>query len=160
MSEDAEVEQLKGRIGQTRADLGETVEALAAKADVKARASGAIHDAVDGAKTKVHDVVDGVVGGAKDKVSDVVGGAKDKVHGVVDGAKDKVGSAGTKARELVGGGGSDAGAEDDAALPALADEPDEPGHLSARERRLQGILLATAVGAMLGAVIVWVTRRR
>jgi hypothetical protein len=44
----ADVSALRREIAQTRADLGQTVEALAAKADVKARA----HEAVDEAKAR------------------------------------------------------------------------------------------------------------
>ncbi|MDQ3588052.1 MAG: DUF3618 domain-containing protein [Actinomycetota bacterium] len=35
-------EQLRGQIGQTREDLGDTVEALSGKADVKAQASAKV----------------------------------------------------------------------------------------------------------------------
>jgi hypothetical protein len=45
----ANVDQLRAEIKQTRADLGETVQALAAKADVKARAK----DQVEQTKQKV-----------------------------------------------------------------------------------------------------------
>jgi hypothetical protein len=44
-SGDAKVAALRSDIQETRAQLGETVEALAAKADVKARASDALADA-------------------------------------------------------------------------------------------------------------------
>jgi hypothetical protein len=44
---------LRQEIARTRAELGETVEALAAKADVKARA----HETVDAAKARAHDAV-------------------------------------------------------------------------------------------------------
>lgn len=43
-SDDAKVAALRSEIEQTRADLGETVEALAAKADVKARAQEKVAD--------------------------------------------------------------------------------------------------------------------
>jgi hypothetical protein len=51
-----EPEDLRREIEQTRAELGETVEALAAKADVKAR----VHDAADDARERVHTAVDSV----------------------------------------------------------------------------------------------------
>jgi hypothetical protein len=41
----APVEELREDIAQTRQDPGDTVEALAAKADVKARASNAVRQA-------------------------------------------------------------------------------------------------------------------
>jgi ElaB/YqjD/DUF883 family membrane-anchored ribosome-binding protein len=39
------IEELRAEIKQTRADLGETVQALAAKADVKARAMDQVEQA-------------------------------------------------------------------------------------------------------------------
>jgi hypothetical protein len=41
------VAALRAEIAHTRADLGQTVEALAAKADVKARARESLHDLSD-----------------------------------------------------------------------------------------------------------------
>lgn len=43
--------RLRAEIAQTRAELGETLEALAAKADVKAR----LHEAADDAKERLHE---------------------------------------------------------------------------------------------------------
>lgn len=73
-----EPEALRREIEQTRAELGETVEALAAKADVKARAQ----DAVDDVKQRVHEAA---------------GEAKERVHGAVDTVAYQVG----KQREKV-----------------------------------------------------------
>src|SRR3954470_20240836 len=89
MSEEPGVDELKDRIAQTRSDLGETVEALAAKADVKARASGAVHDAVDGVKAKAA----GLVGGAKAKAQDAVGAVKSSTGNAVEAAKSSAGNA-------------------------------------------------------------------
>lgn len=47
------VDELRAEIKQTRADLGETVQALAAKADVKARAK----DQVEIAKVRAREAV-------------------------------------------------------------------------------------------------------
>lgn len=47
------IEELRAEIKQTRAELGETVQALAAKADVKARAK----DQVEIAKVRAREVV-------------------------------------------------------------------------------------------------------
>lgn len=44
---------MRDEIAATRADLGDTVEALAAKTDVKGRPKDAISDAADQAKQKV-----------------------------------------------------------------------------------------------------------
>ena len=51
---DKSPEQLRSEIAEAREDLGETVEQLAAKADVKARA----HNAVEDAKGRAHDKVE------------------------------------------------------------------------------------------------------
>jgi len=48
-----EPQRLRNEIEETRADLGETVQALAAKTDVKARAKNAVGDATDQAKDKL-----------------------------------------------------------------------------------------------------------
>jgi uncharacterized protein DUF3618 len=47
------IDELRAEIKQTRADLGETVQALAAKADVKARAK----DQVEVAKVRAREAV-------------------------------------------------------------------------------------------------------
>lgn len=51
---DKSPEQLRSEIAEAREDLGETVEQLAAKADVKTRA----HEAVEDAKGRAHDKVE------------------------------------------------------------------------------------------------------
>jgi ElaB/YqjD/DUF883 family membrane-anchored ribosome-binding protein len=53
----SDVEGLREEIQQTRAQLGETVEALAAKADVKAR----LHETAEEAKARVRERVGEVV---------------------------------------------------------------------------------------------------
>jgi hypothetical protein len=47
------IAELRAEIKQTRADLGETVQALAAKADVKARAKDQVEHVRDRALTQV-----------------------------------------------------------------------------------------------------------
>ncbi|MGI5244427.1 DUF3618 domain-containing protein [Dactylosporangium sp. CA-139066] len=51
---------LREEIARTRADLGQTVEALAAKADVKARAQEAVHSSVNAAKLRMREGVEQV----------------------------------------------------------------------------------------------------
>ena len=51
-SGDAKVAALRSEIEQTRADLGETVEELAARADVKARAKEKVEETVEKTKAK------------------------------------------------------------------------------------------------------------
>ena len=55
---------LREEIARTRADLGQTVEALAAKADVKARAQEAVHSSVNAAKLRMREGVDQVAANA------------------------------------------------------------------------------------------------
>jgi len=52
----ADPDALRAEIEQTRAELGETVQDLAAKADVKARAKHALGDAKDRAQDRLSDV--------------------------------------------------------------------------------------------------------
>ena len=80
--------EIRREIEQTRARMGDTVDALGYKADVPARVKDAVHDKVDTVKGTIGNVVDGVkdaLGGAKhavsDKVSDVAGNVSDGVGG-------------------------------------------------------------------------------
>ena len=57
-------EALRQEIARTRAGLGETVEALAAKADVKARAQEAMHTSVTAAKLRMREGVGQVAANA------------------------------------------------------------------------------------------------
>jgi len=76
------VEELRAEIQQTRSELGETVQALAAKADVKARAK----DQVELTKQKVK--AQAVEAG--EKVREAAVAAGDKVRTVAGQATDKV----------------------------------------------------------------------
>jgi hypothetical protein len=60
-------QELRAEIEQTRADLGETVEALAAKTDVKARAKDAAGNVADRAKEQAGKAADA----AKDAAASV-----------------------------------------------------------------------------------------
>jgi hypothetical protein len=74
----SEPEALRREIERTRTQLGETVEALAAKADVKARAQ----DAVDGAKARAHEAAEEVrerVHSAVDTLAYEVGKQRERV---------------------------------------------------------------------------------
>jgi hypothetical protein len=73
-----DADALRSEIAQTRTELGETAEALAAKADVKARAADAVSDAKAQAAAAVGQVraqaattVDQVVGATRSGVSRV-----------------------------------------------------------------------------------------
>ena len=70
------IEELRAEIKQTRTELGETVQALAAKADVKARAK----DQVEQTKLKVK----AQAVGAAERVRGAAVAASDKVRAAVD----------------------------------------------------------------------------
>jgi len=81
-----DVDALREEIKQTRAELGETVQALAAKADVKARAK----EQVEQARAKViAQALD-----TTDKVRDVALQASGRVRGVAAQAGDKARESG------------------------------------------------------------------
>jgi gas vesicle protein len=90
MGEDPEV--IRKDIEQTRERMGDTVDALGYKTDVKSRAKESVTGKVDSVKEKLV--------GAKDSVTDSVGGAKDSAMSatpsagdVQQGAKKAVGAA-------------------------------------------------------------------
>jgi len=58
VGEQTRADELRDEIEHTREELGETVEALAAKTDVKAQAKAKIEDVKHDAKAKVADVKD------------------------------------------------------------------------------------------------------
>jgi phage tail protein X len=71
---------IRAEIEETRERMGDTVDALAYKADVKTRAKESVSDKVDSLKAKVT--------GAKDSVTESVGGAKDSVAGATPSTQD------------------------------------------------------------------------
>ncbi len=81
VQEASETEQLRGDIAETREELGDTVEALSQKADVKAQARGA----VDEQKAKLR--------AKRDELKEKVSGA--------GGSSEGGGDAGQRARALV-----------------------------------------------------------
>ena len=79
--------EIRREIEQTRARMGDTVEALGYKADVPSRVKEAVHDKVDTVKGTIGGVVDGVkdaLGAATGKVGNALGGAKQTVSEVGD----------------------------------------------------------------------------
>jgi len=70
----ADPQALRSEIAQTRADLGDTVSALSAKTDVKARASDAVGHVAEQTRQKARAVGDQVKAGAvsvRDTIADV-----------------------------------------------------------------------------------------
>lgn len=101
-----DVAALREDIKQTRAELGETVQALAAKADVKARAKEQVEQTKLKAKAQVHDATEKVrgaaaaaVGAASEKVRSATGQAGDKVAPALDRVRETAVQAGDKVKE-------------------------------------------------------------
>jgi hypothetical protein len=106
-----DVAALREEIKRTRAELGETVQALAAKADVKARAREQVELTKQKAKAQVHDatgkvreVAAAAVGAASEKVRHATAQAGDRAAGAAgrsdggSGALDRVQDAGVRMR--------------------------------------------------------------
>ena len=130
-----DLEALRAEIKQTRADLGETVQALAAKTDVKARAK----ESVEQTKAKV-----------KAQAADATGKVTDAVKGAVHTASERV--RGVRGVEVHAAGSLTGSGE-------LVDTADETG---ARVRRNPIPLTTVLVGivAAIGVIIFVRGRRR
>ena len=116
--------EIRREIEQTRARMGDTVEALGYKADVPSRVKEAVQDKVD--------TVKGTIGGVVDGVKDALGGAKDTVSG-------KVGDMASNVSDGVGG---------------LADKLPSGADVKNVARRGVGIAAENPLGLALGAVAV------
>jgi len=134
-----DIDDLREEIAQTRAELGETVEALAAKADVKARLQEAKADAKAKAKDKAVE--------AKSKALDKAAEAKALVQAK---ASEVSGKLRTGAHDAGAVGATLAGRAQDKAVQVRDD---------ARRRPVPyGVLAAGA--ALLAAVLIWRRRSR
>ena len=96
-----DVDALRDDIKQTRAELGETVQALAAKADVKARAKDQVEQTKQRVKAQAVQ--------ATDKVREAALQATDKVKGTAVQATGKVKDTASHATEKVRGGTASTG---------------------------------------------------
>ena len=135
-----DVQALKDEIKQTRADLGETVQALAAKADVKARAK----DQVEQTKAKVR--AQAVEAG--EKVRDAAVSATDKVRAVAA-------SAGASAK------GTAAQATDKVALAAdKATDRAEDAREQVRGNAVPLTAVLAGLAAIVGVILIVRGRRR
>ncbi|MBM2622348.1 DUF3618 domain-containing protein [Actinoplanes sp. LDG1-06] len=86
------IEELRARTRQDRAELGETVQALAAKADVKARAKEQVEQTKLKVKAQAAEATERVRGAAA-AAAGVVSG---KVHEVADQTAEKVNQNGSR----------------------------------------------------------------
>jgi hypothetical protein len=139
-------EELKTQIEETRQQLGDTVDQLAAKADVKARAQSKVADAQAVAQSKVADaqaLAQAKVAGAQAKVADVTQRAKEKTTQI----KQQAATAGETGREQL-----------QSKTPEPVKRVAAQGAEGARRYRTQ---LAIAAGALVAGVLVvrWLRRR-
>ncbi|WP_433517765.1 DUF3618 domain-containing protein [Nonomuraea sp. CA-143628] len=131
--EDEEEDDVHKNIKDTRQELGDTVAALADKADVKGRAN----DAAEAAKGKATEVA----GVAKDKAAAVAELAKDKAVVVADVAKDKAAEAAHKVRDVT------------------PDQVKDAADKVTTEARKRPVLVIAAAGALVALVLRRIMRR-
>lgn len=79
-------DQIRAQIERTRAELAETVDALAAKADVKGQAKDKVHEVTDSVKEKAADLA----GTVKEKATDLAGTVKGRATDLKDRAADAI----------------------------------------------------------------------
>lgn len=127
MGEDPDA--IRAEIEQTRAEMGDTVEALGYKADVKGR--------------------------AKDKVTDT----RDKVTGKISEAKDRVVGTATDAKDRVGGTVSDAGGTVSDRTPDAAEVKAKGRQaVSVAQQNPLGLAIGSAAVGFLAGMLVPSTR--
>lgn len=143
-----DVAALREDIRQTRAELGETVQALAAKADVKARAKEQVEQTRQKARAQVHDATEKV----REAAATAAAAATGKVRSATAQAGDKVALAGGKVRETA------AHAGDVVKESGALDRAHEGGaHVRRSPVRLAAVL---AAGTALIGIILLVRGRR
>lgn len=144
-----EAQELQREIEQTREHLGETVEQLVAKTDVKARA---------------HDKAAELTGRVKGKTSQAwtqaavrAGEARDQLASKATGTGQRARSAGTEVKEQLSGRVASAGAPVWRATPEPVRQAVAQGASTARQRRVP---LAVAAGVLMAGYLIIKRRRR
>jgi hypothetical protein len=130
-----DVAALRAEIKQTRTDLGETVQALAAKADVKARAK----EQVEQTKQKVRAQAAEATG----KVRDAAVAAGDRVRAAAGQAADKAGHATSQVADTAG----------QAADRVRTAGPANGSDVAVAVRRVPVELLVAGVAALVGVIL-------
>lgn len=134
--------EIRREIEQTRARMGDTVEALSYKADVPARVKDAVSDRVETVKGSIGDVVGSVkdaLGGAKRTVTDTISSAGDAVGG----ATTRVGDVTTNVTSNVTDG-----------LGSVSEKIPSAADVKNVARRSVGIAVENPLGLGLGALAV------
>jgi Tfp pilus assembly protein FimV len=134
-----DVEALRAEIKQTRAELGETVQALAAKADVKARAKEQVEQTKQRVKAQAAE--------ATTKVRDAAAQAGERVRAAAGQAAEKTGQVAGQAGDKVG---QVAGQASD----RVRVEPVAGTDVAINGRRLPVPLLVAGVAALVGIILV------
>jgi len=159
--------EIRREIEETRARMGDTVEALSYKADVPNRVKDAVNDKVETVKGTIGDVVSNVkdaLGGASDKVGSALGGAKqkagstwsdttDKLGGTVGGVSDKLGGVTGKLGDVTGKLGDVTGGITDK-LGGVTDKLPSTGDVTGAAKRGVGMALENPLGLAIGAAAV------
>ena len=145
--------EIRREIEQTRARMGDTVEALGYKADVPSRVKEAVHDKVDTVKGTIGGVVEGVkdaLGGATGKVGSALGGAKQTVSQTFSSAGDAVGGATGKVGDVT----SSLTSNVTDAVGGITDKLPSGADVKNAAQRGVGIAAENPLGLALGALAV------
>ncbi|HZO94681.1 MAG TPA: hypothetical protein VFB22_13075 [Candidatus Baltobacteraceae bacterium] len=129
--------------------MGDTVEALAYKTDVPARAKDAASEKLETVRGTVGNVADGVkdaAGGAKDAAGGAAGALKETVSGALGAAKGAVGGAAGAVKGAVGGVAQSAA--------GLGSQLPDPGRVGDVARRGAGFVTQNPLGLVLGGLAV------
>ncbi len=163
-------DQLRERIERTRGELGQTVDALAAKADVKGRARERVQGVTDTVKGRVGELRDkatGLTGAAREKASELTGSVKDRastltgtVHDTAVGVRDKAVEAAPTSRHrsaadaetvLLDAGAARSVGANDGAHVAGGTSPSGTSQVRERVSAALGSVAGAASGAAAGA---------
>lgn len=145
-----DLEELQQEIGQVREQLGETVEQLVAKADVKARAQAKVTELAGRAKGKASQ--------ARAQAADGAGNVRDQLASKTADASQKAKSAGTAVSEQLPGRVAAAAAPVWKATPEPARQAVAKAAGNARQRPVR---LAVAAAVLIAGYLVvrrWRTR--
>jgi len=142
--------EIRREIEQTRARMGDTVEALGYKADVPARVKDAVDERVETVKGTISDVVDSVketVAGATGVVGSALGGAKRGVSETFNQTTDKMGDATSNVTSSL---------QDTVknTVGSVAGKLPNPGDVKSVAQRGVGIATENPLGLALGALAV------
>ena len=152
--------EIRREIEETRARMGDTVEALGYKADVPSRVKDAVNDRVETVKGTISDVVDSVKGTVADatgKVGTALGGAKRSVSDTVSSTTDKMGDTTSNVTNSVQDTiGNVTGKLGDVTsrLGSVTDKIPSAGDVRSVARRGVGIATENPLGLALGALAV------